>query len=130
MCIRDSLVAVGMFKASGAMDAVLAGVGPITMAIGIPPEAVPMALVRPLSGSGASGVMAEVLQSSGPDSYPGYVVSVLNGSTETTFYVLAVYFGSVGVTRIRHAVFAGLSADFAGVIATGFICMALFGHLL
>ncbi|TNE86876.1 MAG: spore maturation protein [Deltaproteobacteria bacterium] len=124
------LVAVGMFKASGAMDAVLRNVGPITMALGIPPEAVPMALVRPLSGSGASGVMAEVLQSSGPDSYAGYVVSVLNGSTETTFYVLAVYFGSVGVTRIRHAVFAGLAADITGVIATGFICMVLYGHLI
>jgi spore maturation protein SpmA len=124
------LVAVGMFKASGAMKAVLDYAGGLTMAIGIPPEAVPMALVRPLSGSGASGVMAEVLNSSGPDTYPGYVVSVLNGSTETTFYVLAVYFGSVGVTRYRHAVLTGLAADITGVVATGFICMVLYGHLI
>lgn len=124
------LVAVGMFKASGAMAAVLANIGDFTMALGIPPEAVPMALVRPLSGSGASGVMAEVLQSSGPDSYAGYVVSVLNGSTETTFYVLAVYFGSVGVTKVRHAVFTGLAADITGVLATGFICSLLYGHLI
>ena len=123
------LVAVGMFRASGAMDFVTGNVGVLTALIGLPGEALPMALVRPLSGSGAFGIMAEIMEANGPDSYTGYVVSVLNGSTETTFYVLAVYFGSVGVSRVRHAVAAGLSADIAGVIATGLACSFFFGHL-
>ena len=124
------LVAVGMFRASGAMHALTDSLGAITGPIGLPGEALPMALVRPLSGSGALGVMTDVIQTHGPDSYVGYVVSVLNGSTETTFYVLAVYFGAVNVTRARHAVAAGLTADFAGVIAASLVCAALFGHLM
>ena len=75
-----------------------------------------MALLRPLSGSGAYGILAETLQTYGPDSHVGYLVSTLQGSTETTFYVIAVYFGAVGVTRLRHALAAGLIADVAGVI--------------
>jgi len=123
------LVAVGMFRASGAMDALTGFVGPFTASIGLPGDVVPMALVRPLSGSGAFGLMSEILHSQHPDSYSGYVASVLQGSTETTFYVLAVYFGAVGVTRVRHAVVAGLSADLAGVLATAVACKAMFGHL-
>jgi len=110
------LVAVGMFRASGALDLVIAALRPLTEPLGFPAEALPMALLRPLSGSGAYGVMAEAMQVHGPDSQIGYLVSTLQGSTETTFYVVAVYFGAVGVTRVRHAVVAGLIADVAGVV--------------
>jgi len=123
------LVAVGMFRASGAMDALTGTLGPLTAAIGLPGDVVPMAMVRPLSGSGAFGLMSELLHTHGPDTYTGYVASVLQGSTETTFYVLAVYFGSVGIVRVRHAVVTGHSADLAGVIAAALICKSLFGHL-
>jgi spore maturation protein SpmB len=110
------IVAVAMFRASGLMDLLIAAAKPVTTALGFPAEALPMALLRPLSGSGAYGVMAEIMQAHGPDSHVGYLVSVLQGSTETTFYVLAVYFGAVGVTRLRHALAAGLIADLAGVL--------------
>jgi len=110
------LVAVAMFRASGLLDLLVAGLAPLTGALGFPAEAVPMALLRPLSGSGAYGVMAETMAHAGPDSHVGYLVSTLQGSTETTFYVLAVYFGAVGVTRVRHALAAGLVADVAGIV--------------
>jgi spore maturation protein SpmA/spore maturation protein SpmB len=114
------LVAVGMFRASGALDAVVGFIGQWTLALGMPPEALPMALLRPLSGSGAYGVMASIINDPaiGPDSYTGYLVSTLQGSTETTFYVLAVYFGAVQVKRIRHALWTALTADLVAVIAT------------
>ena len=88
-----------------------------------------MALLRPLSGSGAYGILASTIQDPaiGPDSYVGYLVSTFQGSTETTFYVLAVYFGAVQVRRIRHTLAAALTADVAGVIAAVVICMILFG---
>ena len=124
------LVAVGMFRASGAMGVLTSGVGQLTAPLGLPGEALPMALVRPLSGSGAFALMSELIATHGPDSYIGYVASVLQGSTETTFYVLAVYFGAVGVTRARHAVAAGLTADLVGVLAGTAVCAALFGHLV
>ncbi len=114
------LVAVGMFRASGALDAIQSLLAPVTSLIGFPVEALPMALLRPLSGGGASGIMNEAMQTYGPDSFVGNLVSVLNGSTETTFYVLAVYFGSVQIRAVRHAVIACLSADVAGVLAALF----------
>ncbi len=110
------LVAAGMLRASGLLGAVVGMLAPFTESVGLPAEAVPMALLRPLSGSGAYAIMAEIMQAEGPDSHVGYLVSTLQGSTETTFYVLAVYFGSVGVTRVRHGLAAGLIADLAGVI--------------
>ncbi len=123
------LVAVGMFRASGAMDLLVQPLGAITRLIGLPPEALPMALLRPLSGSGAYGIMVSIIQDPaiGPDSYVGLLVSTLQGSTETTFYVLAVYFGAVQIRRIRHALAAGLTADLAGVIGAVAICLYLFG---
>ncbi len=114
------LVAIGMFRASGAMDVLVSMLSPITTIIGMPADTLPMALVRPLSGSGAFGVMSSLVQIS-PDSYSAFVASVMQGSTETTFYVLAVYFGSVGITKIRHALVAALCADVAGIVAA---CLA------
>jgi spore maturation protein SpmA len=123
------LVAVGMFRASGAIDLLIRPLGTITAPLGLPPEAVPMALLRPLSGTGAFGVLASLLNDPaiGPDSYTGYLVSTIQGSTDTTFYILAVYFGAVGVRRIRHALVAGLTADAAGIAASVFICSQLYG---
>ena len=112
------LSAVGMFRKSGAMERVQGWIGPLTEPLGLPAEALPLALLRPLSGSGAFGITAELIETHGPDSYIGNLVSTMNGSTETTFYVLAVYFGSVGVTRIRHGVAAGLTADLMGVVGS------------
>lgn len=123
------LTAVAMFRASGAMDAVVGPLGAVTGLIGLPAEALPMALLRPLSGSGAYGVLASIIQdpAHGPDSLVGYLVSTFQGSTETTFYVLAVYFGAVGIRRIRHALFAALLADVAGIGAAVFIVNQLYG---
>lgn len=111
------LTAVGMLRASGAIDSMVRLLDPITSPLGMPGEALPMALLRPLSGSGANGVMMAILNDPkiGPDSYTGLLVSTIQGSTETTFYVLAVYFGSVGVKRVRHTLAAALCADFAGI---------------
>jgi spore maturation protein SpmA/spore maturation protein SpmB len=123
------LVAVGMFRASGAMEWLVGQIGQLTSLFGLPAEALPMALLRPLSGSGAYGVMASIINDPaiGPDSYIGYLVSTLQGSTETTFYVLAVYFGAVQVRRIRHALAAGLTADIVGVIAAVVAVSFLYG---
>ncbi|MBF0610543.1 MAG: spore maturation protein [Magnetococcales bacterium] len=122
------LVAVGMFRASGGMDGLVAVLAPITSLINLPAEALPMALMRPLSGSGAFAVLASTIQNPaiGPDSYTGILVSTLQGSSETTFYVLAVYFGAVQVHRIRHALAAGLAADLAGVLGAVAICSWLY----
>ena len=110
------IVAAGMFRASGLLDALISVTDPVLSALGLPAAALPMAILRPLSGSGAYAIMAEIMQAEGPDSLVGYLVSTLQGSTETTFYVLAVYFGAIGVTRVRHALAAGLTADVAGVV--------------
>jgi spore maturation protein SpmB len=122
------LVAVGMFRASGAMELLVEPLGRVTYLFGLPPEALSMALLRPLSGSGAYGIVASVIEDPliGPDSYTGYLVSTLQGSTETTFYVIAVYFGAVQIRRIRHTLAAGLTADFAAVVAAVVICSLLF----
>ena len=114
------LVAVGMLRTSGALESFVDAVGPITAAFGLPAEALPMALLRPLSGSGAYGIVASIVNDPaiGPDSHIGYLVSTLQGSTETTFYVLAVYFGAVQIRRTRHALPAALTADVVAVIAS------------
>ena len=121
------LVAVGIFRASGGLDLLAQAIGPVTNLIGMPAEALPVALVRPLSGSGALGVMTEVMKTHGPDSFTGYMVCTFNGSTDTTFYILAVYFGSVGIKRTRHALPACLTADVTGILAAVLIVNLLFG---
>jgi len=122
------LVAVGMLRASGALGVFVGLLAPWTTPLGLPPEALPMALLRPLSGSGAYGIMAGIMQdpATGPDTYVGLLVSTLQGSTETTFYVLAVYFGAIQVRRVRHTLAAALSADVVAVIAAVFIVSWLF----
>ncbi len=120
------LVAIGMFRASGAMDALTRLIAPLTNLIGMPAEALPVALMRPLSGSGTLGLVSEIMKTHGPDSFLGRLVSTMYGSTETTFYVLAVYFGSVGIKKTRHAVPAGLLADAAGLLGALLICKLVF----
>jgi spore maturation protein SpmA len=123
------LVAVAMLRASGALDIIVGFLSPFTSTFGLPGDALPMALMRPLSGSGAYGILAATIQDPaiGPDSYTGYLVSTFQGSTETTFYVLAVYYGSVQVRRIRHTLAAALTADVAGIAGAVIACSYLFG---
>lgn len=121
------LFAIGIFRASGAMDVLVSVIEPLTNLIGMPPETLPMAMMRPLSGSGSLGIMTELMKTHGPDSFIGVLSSTLYGSSETTFYILAVYFGSVNIKKIRHAVPVGLLADLAGILAAVFICRVLFG---
>ena len=121
------LVAVGMFQASGAMDLLVWLLDPITSAIGFPGEALPMALLRPLSGSGALGIMAATIETHGPDSFVGMLVSTLQGSTETTFYVLTLYAGAGRVRDLRHALPACLIGDAAGILGATAACHLFFG---
>jgi len=121
------LVAIGIFRAGGGMSILISILTPVTDFIGMPAEALPMAIMRPLSGSGSLGIMAEIISVYGPDSFIGILVSTFFGSTETTFYVLAVYFGSVNIRNTRHALPAGLLADTAGILGAVFIVKLLFG---
>ena len=121
------LIAIGIFRAGGAMDWLILIIKPITNLIGMPAEALPMALMRPLSGSGSLGLMTDIMKVHGPDSFIGILVSTIQGSTETTFYVLAVYFGAVNIKSTRHAVPVGLIADIAGILGALFIVRLLFG---
>ncbi len=118
------MIAIGMLRGSGVLEIVANSIGHYTAALGMPAEALPMALLRPLSGSGAYGILAATINNPaiGPDSYTGYLVSTLQGSTETTFYVMAVYFGAVQIKKVRHTLTAGLLADLAGVIGAIVAC--------
>jgi spore maturation protein B len=122
------LVAIGIFRAGGAMEILASIFAPITKLIGMPAEVLPMAIIRPLSGSGSLGVMSDIFSAHGPDSLIGRMVSVMMGSSETTFYVLAVYFGSVGITRTRHAVAAGIIVDIVGILSAVLITNLVFGR--
>ncbi len=121
------LVAVGMFRASGLLALLIDLLDPLTSRVGIPAEVLPMALLRPLSGSGAFGVMAEILQTHGPDSFVGLLVSTLQGSTDTTFYVLALYAGAAGIRDVRFALIACLAGDLAGLLGATAACHLFFG---
>jgi spore maturation protein B len=121
------IVALGMLRASGALEALSALLAPLLGPLGVPAAVLPLMVIRPLSGGGALGVVGDVLRSEGPDSYAGRLVSVMAGSTETTFYVLAVYFGAAGITRYRHALPAALLADLAGMAAAVAVVRLLFG---
>ena len=124
------LVGIGVFRASGALDIILGGVRHLVSALGGDTqwvEGLPTMLMKPLSGSGARGMMIETMKTSGADSFAGRLACTIQGSTETTFYVLAVYFGSVGIQRVRHAVGCALLADLAGVLASIAVCYWFFG---
>ncbi|MBP3786144.1 MAG: spore maturation protein [Bacteroidaceae bacterium] len=124
------LVAIGVFRASGAMDWLIHGIEWMVSMMGIDTqwvEALPTAIMKPLSGSGARGMMVDAMQTYGADSFAGRLSCIFQGSTDTTFYVLAVYFGSVGISRTRHAVTCGLLADLAGIIAAIAIAYLFFG---
>ena len=122
------LVAIGMFRASGALEILLTTMAPLLQYIGFPPENLPLALMRPLSGSGSLGLLTDLINEHGPDSLIAKIGATMFGSTETTFYVLAVYFGSVGIRKTRHALAAGLIADLVGVLSAVFFCQLFFAQ--
>jgi len=121
------LVAMGMFRAAGGIELLSHALSPVLSLIGFPTDLLPMVLVRPLSGSAALGFFTELVKQFGPDSLVARMAGTIYGSTETTFYVLAVYFGSVAITRTRHAVLAGLTADFTSVVMAFVVCKVVFG---
>lgn len=120
------LVAFGLFRASGALELMVRGLTPLLSPIGVPPEALPLALLRPLSGNGSLVVLGDGLKAYGPDSFLGYFLSVLNGSTQTTFYVVALYFGAVQIKAMRHTLAACLIGSFAAMAGALVICTLLF----
>jgi spore maturation protein B len=120
------LVAVGMLRGAGAIDMLSDWLGPLLRKVGFPAEILPLAIMRPLSGSGSLGVVTELIQTHGPDTFIGRLAATAYGSTETTFYVLAVYFGAVGIKRIRHAVLSGLTADIVSLIMAVIVCRIMF----
>lgn len=120
------LVAIGMLRASGFFELLNSFLAPAMGLIGMPTEVLPLALIRPFSGSASIGIMAELIHQHGGDSLIAKMAATMMGSTETTFYVIAIYFGSVGIRRTRHAIPVGLLADFSGVVASVLICRYLF----
>jgi spore maturation protein B len=120
------LVAIGMFRGSGAMDLLTAALRPVTAATGFPGELVPLAILRSLTGSGSLAFTTDLVKTHGPDSLLGRMAATMYGSSETTFYVLAVYFGAIGVRRTRHAVPAALIGDVVAAIAAVVVCAWLF----
>jgi len=121
------LTAVSMFRVSGALEWLTGLCAPVMEAVGIPPELTPLMLIRPVSGGGALAVGSELMATYGPDSYIGRVAAVMLGSTETTFYTVAVYFGSAGIVRTRHAIPAALCADLTGFLMSALTVRLFFG---
>jgi Uncharacterized membrane protein len=121
------MMAIEMFKASGAFDLIVSAFAPLGRALHFPSEIVPLALMRPISGSGSLSVFEGILKQYGADSAVGRIASVLQGSTETTFYTVAVYYGSVGVSKTRHTLPAALSADFIGFVMSILSVKLIFG---
>jgi len=122
------MVAVGVFKASGALELLVAVFMPVASLLGIPPETMPLALMRPVSGSASLALVAEIIRTYGPDTFIGRTASTMMGSTETIFYTLAVYFGSVGIKNIRFTLAAALFADLVSVTASAWACTMIFGR--
>lgn len=120
------IVAIGMLRASGAIDSFTSLIKPFLDYINFPTEIIPLAITRPFSGAASNAVLVDIIHSYGPDSLIARTAAVLMGSTETTFYVIAVYFGAVAIKKTRHAIPAGLIADFAGLIAAVVICRIVF----
>jgi spore maturation protein B len=120
------LTAVGMLRAAGAIDLLAQWAGPMLRYLHFPVEILPLAIMRPLSGSGSLGIVTELIKVHGPDSFIGRLAASAYGSTETTFYVLAVYFGAVGIRKARHAVIAGLVADVVSLVVAIIVCRLAF----
>ena len=121
-------VAIGVFRASGAMDFLIRILSPVTNLAGIPSEILPLAMMRPMSGSASAGMLAELFRTYGPDTFIGRSASTMMGSTETVFYTISVYFGAVGIKKTRYVLAAGLLADLAGLLASVAICSFIFGR--
>jgi len=121
------MVAVNIFRASGAMEICIAALQPILNFVGVPGDLVPLAIMRPLSGTGSLGLVTEILETYGPDSMVGRIASTVLGSTDTTFYILTVYFGAVGIRNPRYSLFVGLLGDMVGFLASIYVCQRLFG---
>jgi spore maturation protein B len=121
------LFAIGMFRASGAMDFLIGALNPVLSLIGVPGEVLPMAIIRPLTGSGSAGLVAEMIAQYGEDSIFVKMAATMFGSTETTFYVIAVYFGAVNIKKTRHAIAAGLTADISAMLIAVWTVKLLFG---
>lgn len=121
------LVAIGILRASGFLDLIGQRLGPILNFFGVPAEVLPMALLRPISGSASLGVLTSLLHEYGPDSLIGRTASTMQGGTETTLYVLAIYFGSVGITRYRHALWVGIITDLTAFFTAVWLCRLVFG---
>lgn len=120
------LVAISMFRASGAMDVLVGFIQPLLGKAGIPGEVLPLAFLRPLTGAGSLAFTADLIQTYGPDSMIGRIASTIQGSTDTTLYVLTVYFGAVGIRKTRYALKVGLVSDLVGFLAAVFICLYIF----
>lgn len=120
------MVAISVFRASGAMDYLSQALTPLTTFLDAPSEVLPLAIMRPLSGSGVLGMATELMRTYGPDSFIGRLASVMQGTTDTTFFVLTVYFGAVGIKKYRYAIATGLTADITGFVASIYICNLLF----
>ncbi len=122
------ITAVSMFKASGALDMLSAFLRPAASLLGIPSEVIPLALLRPVSGSGSIALLENLIKSLGPDSFAGRMAAVMAGATETTFYTITVYFGAIAIKKTRHALPAALCADFASFIMAGVTVRLFFGY--
>ncbi|WP_198285798.1 MULTISPECIES: spore maturation protein [Thermobacillus] len=121
------ITAISMFRASGAMDLMLAAVKPLFERLGVPSEVVPLGLLRPITGAGSLAYTTDLIKTYGPDSMIGRIASTIQGSTDTTLYVLTVYFGAVGIRRTRYALKVGLFSDLVGFVAAIAVCMIVFG---
>ncbi len=121
------LVAISVFRASGALDMLVGICAPVLDKVGVPAEVLPHAIMRPLSGGAALGIATDIIKTDGPDSFIGRLVSTMQGSSDTTFYVLTLYFGSVGISRYRYSIISGLTADFTTLVASVYICHKVFG---
>lgn len=120
------LVAISIFRASGAMEVLVAVLSPVLNAVGLPAEVLPHAIMRPLSGGAALGIASDIIKTYGPDSFLGRLVSTMQGTSDTTFYVLTLYFGSVGVRKYRYSIISGLVADLTTLAASVFIVRTVF----
>ncbi|MBM7583389.1 spore maturation protein B [Caldicoprobacter guelmensis] len=121
-------VAIGIFRASGSMGILVSFISPVTELLGVPAQILPLVIMRPISGIASTGILAEIFKVYGPDSFIGRVASTVMGSTETIFYTLSIYFGAVGIKKIRYTLWAALLAEIVGLIASVVVCTIVFGR--